>query len=200
MFNTLVVTVPVSFGVVLVRYWHGPKETAILGLATQITTVYLMFATLGFRIVRPHIAGEYGCHPGFIKKLFIFTVCYLGSLLLTLYVFSIMVINGFLEESYQQTIIPLGLLLIAAFTMSISRVMSMYLVDARREGRLLIINILVALVFLTTGIWIVAKFSYFGAASLTLGVSTLHCVIIFSAVRNHLRVHTNETNPVQQVC
>jgi O-antigen/teichoic acid export membrane protein len=59
---TLVATWPIGGTVVLVRHWNGPEATAVIGLAAQFTTGFLMVAGVGFRLVQPSLATPEDLH------------------------------------------------------------------------------------------------------------------------------------------
>ena len=177
---TLINTIPLSFGVIAVRLLQSKEDTAILGLATQVNTVFLMFATIGFRIVRPHIAGPYGQTPSFIRKLGLFIIGYLSALWVGLFVLSYAAIIYLLDSAYHEAIAVIALLLLGAWLSAATRVMSMYYVDAHRERTLFVINTIVAVCFVVGCMALVPYFSYYGAAWMTVAGFVLRFVLLWS--------------------
>jgi O-antigen/teichoic acid export membrane protein len=65
----LLLQVPLNGGVVLVRLLRSPEETAVMGLATQVSSVYFLYCWQVIRVAQPHITGPHGEEPWFIWRL-----------------------------------------------------------------------------------------------------------------------------------
>ncbi len=76
----LLFPLPLSGSVLLVRLRGGPGDAALVGLGYQVANACMVLGGLGLQVVQPHIAGQYGLHPGFLRKLALFAVLLLGSL------------------------------------------------------------------------------------------------------------------------
>jgi O-antigen/teichoic acid export membrane protein len=72
----LAATIPLTSGVLLVRWFHGEAAAGIMGLATLVLQTFLQLTVVAIRIVYPHITGPHGNEPTFRRKLWIFFLGY----------------------------------------------------------------------------------------------------------------------------
>jgi O-antigen/teichoic acid export membrane protein len=179
----LVAVVPFSSGVFFVRAMRGDADTAILGLALQVANAYLIFTTLGQRIVRPHIAGPFGLDWSFLRKLALFNAGFLGGLLVLAWAGAAVFITFFLTADFRAAIVPMSLLLIGALFTALGRVGSVYLVVLQSERSLMLASGIAAAVYVLGCLFLVPWLSYTGAALMTLLASVLGTGLIYLCVR-----------------
>ncbi|MBI4588285.1 MAG: hypothetical protein HY725_05565 [Candidatus Rokubacteria bacterium] len=124
----LVVVVPLSTGVLLVRLRSGPADAALFGLAYQVANGYLVFASVGLQVVNPHIAGPFGLHRGFLGKLALFASLLLVGLGVLAFAGGWGVVSLLLSPVYHAALLPMAWLLVAAALLLVARIAHMYLV------------------------------------------------------------------------
>lgn len=124
----LVVVVPISTGVLLVRLRSGTADAALFGLAYQVANGYLVFASVGLQVVNPHIAGPFGLHRGFLGKLALFATLLLVGLGVLAFGGGWGVVRLLLSPVYHLAILPMVWLLVAAGLLVVARIAHMYLV------------------------------------------------------------------------
>ena len=110
---------------------HSASElrlAALFGLAYQVANAYQIFAALGVQVVQPHIFGEYGLHTGFLAKLTVFAVLFLGGAGALALVGGWGVVAFLLPSMYQAALPAMAWLLAAAALLTIGRMLSAYLV------------------------------------------------------------------------
>jgi len=129
----ILTTIPMSTGIFFVRYWHGVADSAMIGFAQQIAGGYVMLALLGNRIVEPHIAGTFGLHASFARKLAVFAVCYLALILLGSMTLAYAVLTWLLPSLYGQAVVPTCLMLVGAMSVGAGMILRMYLIVLARE-------------------------------------------------------------------
>lgn len=169
----LLLMVPFTSGVFFVRAYHGPADTAIFGLAVQVATAYLIFGTIGVRIVQPHIAGRYGLDRSFVGKLMLFTVGYLGALLAAAWGGATLVITFVLAPEYRAATWPTLLVLVGVALFTVGRILAMYLVVLHRERTEMVCQLAATLAYVTGCVLLVPPYSYTGAAAMAVIANAL---------------------------
>jgi O-antigen/teichoic acid export membrane protein len=150
MLTLIVSSIPLTFGVVIVRYFKGEEFAADIGLAQQLTTAFVTIVGLCGRVIDPHIAGQYGLRKTFIKKLAVFA----SVMWLTLYAIALggtyIVFTYIIRQEFSGALLPAALMLLGALLVDIARMGGSYLVVLRRERRVFHANLLTAITFLAT--------------------------------------------------
>ncbi len=191
MLTLLITAIPMTSGVFLVRSMIGDDETAILGLAQQVAVAYIMLLGLCSRIVEPHIAGPYGLHRGFLKKLILF-VAVLSVVLLGLAVAAVYVLlNHLINQQYESALMPICLMLVAGVTVNVGRIGSMYLVVLHRETSVFRANAIAAILFGLLAICLIPSFGALGSSVASALAVIVGTFIILISARKHVGRHTS---------
>ncbi len=169
---------PLSFGVLFLRFFRGAEATGVFGLACQAAALTFAFAWLGIRIIQPHIGGEYGLHPGFIRKLLVFLLLFLLGLGGAAFLGGALVIWYFFDPAFREAIIPMGVLIAASAILSAGVAASLYLLRFRRERRVLGIYLVSSVIYLAGCALLIPEYGIAGAANLTLVVAVIGTVIM----------------------
>ncbi|MFT5526178.1 MAG: O-antigen/teichoic acid export membrane protein, partial [Pirellulaceae bacterium] len=150
MLTLVVSSIPLTFGVVIVRFLEGEALAADIGLAQQLTTAFVTIMGLCGRVIDPHIAGKYGLRKDFIRKLAVFA----AAMWLTLYAFALggtyIVFTYVIRHEFSGALAPAALMLLGALLVDVARMGGSYLVVLRRERRVFHANLLTAITFLAT--------------------------------------------------
>jgi O-antigen/teichoic acid export membrane protein len=128
LFAAMLFFVPLSAGVVLVRLQSGPIDAALFGLAYQVASAYQIFAALGLQVVQPHIFGVHGLHTGFLAKLAMFVMLFLGGVGVLAFAGGWAVVRLLLPPVYDAAVPVMAWLLAAAALLTAGRILSVYLV------------------------------------------------------------------------
>jgi O-antigen/teichoic acid export membrane protein len=162
--STLIAGLPAGAGVFFVRVLCGDAEAGLFGVASQVGTAYLLFSYLALRILQPHIAGQYGLTPSFLRKLILFS----GGFLLLLSVGGLAVGTGIvlfvLSPAYHAAIAPMAALVLAVMLLAAGHIAASYLVVLYREATVLLVHIVAALVYVAAALLLVPPLGSLGAA------------------------------------
>jgi O-antigen/teichoic acid export membrane protein len=186
MFSSLVATLPFSLGIVLVRWWQGDSAVAILGIGQQAALGYIMIATIGSRIIHPHAAAPYGRGTVFLTKLVVLYGGFLLSLLFGATTVGVAMVNLLLNPAYQAAVLPMILLLAGALIHCVGTISTAYLVMMRSEVSSLIANLFALLVYFLGCCLVVPRYSYNGAALMTICAAFVAAAIMIIQVRSKL--------------
>jgi len=150
----LTATVPLTSGVLLVRWFHGDAAAGIMGLATLVLQTFLQLTIVAIRIVYPHITGPYGRERAFRRKLWAFFLGYTAGL------FSIMILGVWILVT---TLLPIGyaqafptsvILLFGGSLLSLAWLKARFLVANKREPILALVQFVGSTTFLViAGSW-----------------------------------------------
>ena len=150
MLTLIVSSIPLTFGVVIVRYFKGEAFAADIGLAQQLTTAFVTIVGLCGRVIDPHIAGKYGLRRDFINKLAVFAATMWVSLYALALGGAYIVFTYIIRQEFSGALVPAALMLLGALLVDIARMGGSYLVVLRREQRVFHANLLTAVTFLAT--------------------------------------------------
>jgi O-antigen/teichoic acid export membrane protein len=184
--STLVAIVPLSAGVVVVRLLADETSAALLGLGQHAASAYVLVVVLGIRFAQPFIAGPGGLEPESVRKMVLGFGWFLVVLWVGASLASAGVVVGWLEPAYRDAVWPTLILLLAAFVKSVGNAASIYLVVLREEGFVLLANGCVVGVYVIGCMVLVSRFSYLGAAWLSVGSAALATLLIVGRVRHRL--------------
>ena len=179
----LVARTPLNAGIFFIRAFHTEGDMAIMFLAQRVARAYTTFTAIGNRILRPHIAGRYGMHASFIRKLAIFYAAFRGSVLVAAFAAASLVIVLLPDKSYRMAIVPIGILLVARLIHGIGNLGTMYAVVLHREKVVLFANICASMVFVVGCLALVPSYSYHGAAAVAVCAALTGVTLILRAVR-----------------
>lgn len=167
--------VPTATGVPLVRFLHGDGAAGLMGLATQAMHAAMMLGALANRVLQPHLAGRFGTRVDFRRRLAVFIVLFYGGVAVAGAVGSWAVIHFYLPEDFAPAWGPCCLLIVAGLAMSLARLLSTYLVVARREGHVARLELWTAGLYLLIVPLLALWASFRGAA---LGTAVAGAVLI----------------------
>lgn len=179
----LVARTPLTSGIFFVRAFHS-EHTAILGLAQQVARGYSMFTTIGNRILLPHIAGPYGLHKGFIKKMILFLILFRGLLLLAAFGVAAVLVVELLDPVYRQALVPMAILLVARLIGGVSGISTMYAIVLHREPVVLLANVCACGVFVIGCLALVPQYSYYAVAGVAVCAAAVRVVLVVRSVRS----------------
>jgi O-antigen/teichoic acid export membrane protein len=148
LFAAVLLFVPLSAGVLLVRLRAGPGEAALFGLAYQVANAHQIVGALGVQVVQPHIYGEYGLHRGFLVKLGVFAALFLGGAAVLALAGGWLVVRLLLPPFYGAALGPMAWLLAAAALLTVGRLLSAYLLRLHEERFILGAQLASALVYI----------------------------------------------------
>ena len=180
MLAALVATTPFSAGVFFVRLLRDDAGAAVIGLGQQAASAYLLLATAGIRIVQPHLTGARANDGKFFKHLTILYGFFIGFLLLAFLCGAFAVVQWMLDPRYQEALIPMILLLAAAFIQSLGAFVGAYLIVQRDELPVLAAHGCAALFYLLTCRWAVLQAGAVGAALLS-SCAAMMATAVFTA-------------------
>ncbi len=187
----LLVTLPLSASVLLVRLRSGPVDAALVGLGYQVANAYLVLGGLGLQVVQPHIAGQYGLHPGFLRKLALFATLLLGSLAALAFAGGWAVVRFLLPPIYEAAIAPMAWLLVASVLLLVARIAHVYLVRFEDGAFILMAHLASALLYASAFFLLPPAWVKTGAAVLA------PCTVLFATaaclwrVRRRIREGTS---------
>ncbi|QDU38824.1 Polysaccharide biosynthesis protein [Maioricimonas rarisocia] len=176
--------VPTATGVPLVRLLHGDGAAGLMGLATQAMNAAMMLGAMANRVLQPHVAGPYGRRPEFLRRLGGFIILFYGGVALAGVVGSWAVIHFYLPDEFNPAWGPCCLLIVAGLVMSLARLLSTWLVIARREGHVARIEFWSAGLYLLIVPLLATWASFRGAAIGTAVASGLLIVLTLTAARS----------------
>jgi O-antigen/teichoic acid export membrane protein len=180
--------VPLSSGVMLVRWFRGEAETGLFGFVYQVALAHLTLLGLGLRVLYPHVVGRFGLDPGFIRKLALFGFTLCGGSALAALTLGLGVILFVLDPAYRQAIPALVLLLVATTTASVNWLLVGYLVRARDERGLLLIQAVVAALFVGGCVWLLPVTSFEVVAVLSAAANLAATVLLLLRLRGRIAV------------
>ncbi|MCR4411015.1 MAG: oligosaccharide flippase family protein [Thermoguttaceae bacterium] len=135
---SLLAMVPIAGGTLFVRWFRGPAEAAIMGLATQVLQAYVMLAALAHRLMRPHVAGVHGFQRSFMLKLAAFYATFLSSLYVGALVVVELLVRCFLPPGYADALWPCRLAATAGLVAGTATIFHNYLLVQKRERAILV--------------------------------------------------------------
>jgi O-antigen/teichoic acid export membrane protein len=182
--STLIANVPASAGVFFVRLLCGDAEAGLFGVAAQVGFGYLLFSYPALRILQPHIAGQYGLTPSFLRKLVLFSATFLVLLYLGGLAAGVVVVLFVLAPAYRAAIPPMAALLLAYLFLAVGHIAASYLVVLHREATVLVVHVGAAVVYVAAALLLVGPLGSLGAAlaaGLGGGVGTLSLLLAVRA-------------------
>jgi O-antigen/teichoic acid export membrane protein len=171
---------PVNGGIFFLRAFHGLEQTAVYAIAVQVATGYVLFASLGVRVIQPHINGKYGLERSFIRKLMLFTAVSVGGLWFLTVGAGSVVTFALLDPFYRRGFIPMILLATAAGVLSINLILFIYLARLRREKAVMAAKVLAAVFWALAGVCLV-PFTGAGTTAVLAILASLLALIVLVA-------------------
>jgi O-antigen/teichoic acid export membrane protein len=166
LFAALLYTLPLSASVLLVRLRSGPVDAALVGLGYQVANAYLVLGGLGLQVVQPHIAGQYGLHLSFLRKLALFAALFLSSLAALAFAGAWAVVRFLLPPIYEAAIAPMAWLLAASVLLLVARIAHVYLVRFEDGAFILTAHLASALLYASGCLLLTPAWMKTGAAVL----------------------------------
>lgn len=182
MFGALLRLVPLTGGVLLMRFSGAASQVAVMGVIQQVVLAYVLLATLGNRIVEPYIAGKYGEQRDFVLKLSVFVAAFLSCLWLLMAGVGILATEVLLPSAYHGVWQGLALMLLGAVADAVGMVGRMYLIVRRAERLYLLASAVAALTFLGLAwVWVPAA-PLLGIAAASCCATLIGAILTFAAI------------------
>jgi O-antigen/teichoic acid export membrane protein len=159
--------------VVAVRYRFGEAETAAYGAAMQIALLAIAVFDAAVRILSPHILGEHGLRPDFLRKMFAFLFVLATAVCVGTYVGAAVLVGFVLQPEYQASLAPLAWLLAAAFARAFWAANEWYLVRFHRQA--------VGLALMASAAGGACLFGFFGPSEWGTSVFPIGLCVTFAA-------------------
>ncbi len=163
--SSLVILLPLTSGVLLVRAFHGEAQAGVYGVATQLASGVYMVGLIGNRILHPHISGAYGLDRGFVLKLVAFEAGFLLVLMALGLVAGVLATRWFLPADYAEVPAIQGLLLAAGASILVANVAQCYLIRHHRERTMMSLNLCGAIGYVAVGLVVIPAGGTTGAAA-----------------------------------
>jgi O-antigen/teichoic acid export membrane protein len=172
----LIATVPNVTGVIIIRFSGQLEGAAVLGIAQYVGQSFAALAYLAIAVVQPHINGEFGQTPSFIRKLCLFLSGYLGLSFAALLIAVVYLIPRLLGPAYEPAVLPAIVFLGGGVAAAIANVASVYAIALHAERALILAYGVGVATFLGLAALLVPSASYHGVALANL-ISNITCAL-----------------------
>jgi O-antigen/teichoic acid export membrane protein len=186
LFGGILFFVPLSAGVLLVRFRAGPSEAALIGIAYQVANAYQILGALVAQIVQPHIYGAYGLHRGFLAKLGLFAALFLSTAGLLAFAGGWVAVRLLLPPFYRAATGAMPWLIGAAALLTVGRLLSAYLLRFGQERFFLGAQLASAVLYVGACLVLAGPWIRPGAAVLAPGAVLVGVVACAWRVRSRL--------------
>jgi len=173
MFSALVATLPFQAGVLVVRWRCDAPSAALLGLAQQAASAYLVFSVLGMRVVQAYLSAPHGLAGAFLRRLSLLYMLFITLLWLGSMGLGAILLRWLLDPRYGAALNPMLFLLTAAFVNSVGGFAGTLLIIRREENAVLTANLVGGLVYVGACGLVVSRFGPTGAAGLAMAATAL---------------------------
>jgi O-antigen/teichoic acid export membrane protein len=146
---------------------------ALLGLAQQAASAYLVFSTVGIRVLQPHIAAPPDSSGRLLRRLSMLYGVFITLLWLGSMGAAALLLRWLLDPRYYPSLNLMLLLLTAAFLNGVGSLAAVYLIMCRQERVVLTANLVGALLYAAFCGPLIQQFGPTGAGGLTTAVAAL---------------------------
>lgn len=190
---SILATLPISGGTIIVRWLHGPAEAGIMGLAAQVLQAVLTIGSLAHRLVSPHVNGPYGFDRRFVLKLLVFYALFLSLVYISLLGGTAVLVRYVLDPAYSSALWPCWLSATAGVIAIGGTTGNNYLLAMHRERWISVSFFGAAVVFTLTSAVLTGPFAASGQAAAT--VIAYAALSVLNALGLVLGHSTKNSNP-----
>ncbi|QDU04439.1 Polysaccharide biosynthesis protein [Gimesia chilikensis] len=162
--SALLGTIPLTAGILLVRFYHGDAAAGIFGVAMYAPRALLLLVGQLNRVLQPHIMGPYGFTSAFVGRLLFVYSTFVGVIAICGAVGLLFVVSYVLPSEFRPALSSGWVMLGASALLATGALCVQYLVAMHREHFVAMINILMAMLYLTAAILLIPSYALLGAA------------------------------------
>jgi len=162
--SALLGTIPLTAGILLVRFYHGDAAAGIFGIAMYAPRALLLLVGQLNRVIQPHIMGPYGFKSTFIGRLLFVYTMFVGFIAICGAAGLWFVITYVLSSDFQPALDSGVIMLSASTLLAVGGLCVQYMVAMNRERVVAIIYILMAMLYLISAIVLIPPYTILGAA------------------------------------
>lgn len=157
-------TIPLTAGILIVRFYHGDAAAGVFGLAMYAPRAMLLLTTQANRVLEPHVMGRFGRTRGFILRLALVYALFLTFTPLLLSAVLWYALTVLLPKTFVPALPGGVIMLFGAALLAAGRAGQMWLIRSRLESTIAALNVLAALAFLPVTVILVRELPVLGPA------------------------------------